>query len=378
MARTSGKRANSEGSIYQRADGTWCAAISVEGGKRHVLYGKTRADVGRKLREAQANKDKGLPAVLPRQSIRVFLAIWLETAVKPTVRPRTYESYKQLTDNHVISALGHHQLTTLSPQHVQEWLNAKRESGLSPRTCQYLRAVLRRALNQAIRWGLVFRNAAALADPPKGKAREMTPLTPTQAKAFLVAIKGDRLEALYVLALATGLRQGEVLGLTWADLDHDAGVLHVRQQVQRIDGKLQLTDLKTDESRRSVALPGFALVALREHRLRQLEERLAAGERWADRDLIFPSSVGTPAEGSNVLRQFHGHLSRTKLPRVRFHDLRHSAATFLLLQGVADRVVMEILGHTSLAMTSRYMHVLDGLKRDAADQMDRLFTGTGG
>src|SRR5262249_29261787 len=109
---------------------------------------------------------------------------------------------------------------------------------------------------------------------------------------------------------------------------------------------------------------------------RQLEARLAAGDRWDEQDLIFPSSVGTPAEGSNILRQFHAHLDRAQIERIRFHDLRHSAATFLLLRGVKERVVMEVLGHTSLAMTSRYMHVLDGLKREAAEQMDRLLTGT--
>jgi integrase len=127
-----------------------------------------------------------------------------------------------------------------------------------------------------------------------------------------------------------------------------------------------------------VALPAFALAALKDHRVRQVKERLGVGKRWDDQDLVFPSAVGTPMEGSNVLRQFQRHLDAADLPRVRFHDLRHSAASFLLLQGVADRTVMEILGHTSLAMTSRYMHVLDGLKQSAAEQMDRLLTGTGG
>jgi integrase len=330
------------------------------------------------LRAAQENVDKALPAVLPRQTVRPYLDRWLETTVKATVRRRTYDSYCQLAANHNIPALGHHQLTALAPQHVQEMLNEKSDAGPSPRTCQYIRAVLRRALNQAMKWGLVVRNAAALADPPKGKAREMVPFTPGQAKAFLRAIKGDRLEGLYVLALATGLRQGELLGLRWDDVDQDAGTMLVRRQVQRIGGALVLTDLKTEKSQRTLALPAFALAALKEHRVRQSEERLAAGHRWEDQDLVFPSSIGTPAEGSNILRQFYAHLDRAKLDRIRFHDLRHSAATFLLLQGFADRTVMEILGHTSLAMTSRYMHVLDGLKRDAADQMDRLFTGTGG
>lgn len=374
-----GKRGNSEGSIYQRkSDGFWCTAVTLDTDKRKVIYGKTRQGVAGKLTTALAARSQGLPVSVERQTVARFLERWLEDAVRPSVRPRTHASYSQLVRLHITPALGKKLLGQLTPQDVQAFLNQKRASGLSPRTVQYLRAVLRRALGLALKWGLVVRNVATLVDSPRVERHEVEPLNPDQARAFLQAASGDRLEALYTVALALGLRQGEALGLRWEDIDLDTGNLHVRKQLQRIDGKLRLTEPKTTRSRRSVALPLFAVDALREHRVRQLEERLLAGSRWQDQGLVFPSTIGTPLDTRNLVHRYHALLERAGLPRRRFHDLRHTCPTLLLIQGEDLRVVMEVLGHSQITlMANTYQHVVQSLKRGAADRMQAIFASHG-
>jgi integrase len=235
--------------------------------------------VREKLTAATRALDQGEAPIAARAKVGDFLDRWLRDVVKPNLRPKSYRSYEQLVRLYLNPALGHLDLAKLQPQHVQAMLNQMRERGLSPRTCQYARAVLRKALNQALRWGLVAKNAAALADPPKAARHEIRPLDPAEARRFLDAARGNRLEALYRVTLSLGLRQGEILGLQWADADLDAGTLAVRRQLQRVDGAFRPLDLKTAQSHRRLALPAALLAALREHRRCQLEERLLAGER---------------------------------------------------------------------------------------------------
>jgi integrase len=198
-------------------------------------------------------------------------------------------------------------------------------------------------------------------------------LEPEQARAFLEAVRGDRMEALYVLALSTGLRQGELLGLTWSGLDSEAGELRVSQALQRIQGQLQFVAPKTAKSRRSVTLPEVALEALRAHRARQAEDRLFAGSGWHESGLVFTTRRGTPLEPRNATRGFKRFLRRAGLPDMRFHDLRHSFATLLLIQGASPRVVMEMLGHSQIALTmNTYSHVIPAMQREAAAKLDAL------
>ena len=198
-------------------------------------------------------------------------------------------------------------------------------------------------------------------------------LTPEQARAFLEAASGDRLEALYTVALAVGLRQGEALGLRWDDVDLEAGTLTVRHALQRVGGRLRLVEPKTRLSLRNIALPPMVVAALRAHRSRQLQERLWAGSRWQEHDYVFASTIGTPLDGTNVTHRLQAILLTAGLPRQRFHDLRHACASLLLALGVHPRVVMETLGHSQISLTmNTYGHVLPSLQRDAADRMDRL------
>jgi len=381
------KRGQNEGTICKRDDGRWVAALNLgytvgkDGTRRRHrkwFYGATRREVQEALTKALRDHQQGLPVAVEKQTVAQYLDRWLADVAKPSLRPSTFTSYESYVRLHIKPALGHHQLAKLAPQHVQAFLNAKGASGLSPRTVQYLRAILRRALGQALRWGLVARNVATLVDPPRSRRPEVRPLSPEQARAFLESVKGDRLEALWSVAVAVGLRQGEALGLRWDDVDLDGGTLRVRHAMQRVGGKPTFVEPKTDRSRRTIALPASIVAALRAHKVRQLEERLLAGGRWHDWGLVFPSTIGTPLDGANVTKRLQAHLERVGLPRQRFHDLRHCCASLLLAQGVHPRVVMEVLGHSQIALTmDTYSHVMPTMQREAAALMDGILAAQG-
>lgn len=371
------KRGNYEGSVYRRSDGRWVAAVSLGDGKRVHRYAKTRSEAAAKLAAVLKTAQDQLPIPPERGTVGQFLEYWLANTAKRTVRPSTFVSYEGLVRVHLVPELGKVPLIKLSPQHVERMINRKLATGLSPRRVEYARAVLRRALNDALRWGLIARNVATLVTPPRAQRYEIRPLDPDQARRFLDTVRADRLEALYSVALAVGLRQGEALGLRWDDVDLGGAVIHVRHALQRVDGKLQLVEPKTARSRRVVVLPATVVKALREHRVRQLAERLAAGSEWIDRDLVFCTPRGRPLDASNVTHAFQKHLARAGLPRQRFHDLRHACASLLLAQGVNPRVVMEVLGHSQITLTlNTYSHVLPSLSEEAARRMDAVLAAS--
>jgi len=253
----------------------------------------------------------------------------------------------------------------------------KSESKLSPRTVAYCRVVLRTTLNDAIEQDMygLSRNVAALAKAPRAHRRDVQPLTPEQARAFLDVISGHRWEALFTVALALGLREGEALGLSWGDVNFEARTITVRKQLQRIDKRLQLVDPKTEKSRRTIVMPLIVTERLRAHRVRQVEERLAAGEFWQDSNLVFTSKLGTAIHPENLGRTMRPLLARAECPQQRFHDLRHACASLLLAQGATMKEVQETLGHTQLATTSEiYAHLYPEFRREVADRMDAILT----
>lgn len=386
MARSSerdrSRRGQGSGGAYQRSsDGLWVASLDLgwDGGKRKrkYFYARTEADVLAKLALARADQLRGKDINPDRISVADFLKQWLEDDVRPNVEPRTYESYESIVRLHLIPELGRHQLVKLTPRHVQTLLRVKRDAGLSPRTVAYIRAVLRIALSRAERWELVPRNVADLVDTPKQRRIEITPWTPEEAMRFLEVAHQDRLGALFTVALAIGLRKGEALGLRWDDVDLENRRLIIRHQLQRTKAHgLVLKAPKTDRSRRSIALPDQVVTALRQHRIRQHQERLLAGARWVDSGLVFTTTIGTPIEPTNVNKRFAALVSAAGVPRQRFHDQRHWCATLLLAQGLPPRLVMDLLGHTQISTTmDLYGHVLDEDRRRGADLMDALFTG---
>ena len=372
------RRGHNEGSIYRRQDGLWAGVIDLGrvNGKRtrKTFYGATRKEVQERLTAALRERQVGTLPTAGRETVGQFLTGWLEDSAKPKLRPSTFRSYSDLLRLHLIPTIGHLRLERLTPQEVQSLLNAKVASGLSPRRVEYIRAVLRAALNQAIRWGLISRNAAGLSNPPRVTRRPVQVLTPEDAQRFLEVARGDRYEALYTVALSLGLRQGEALGLRWQDVDLNARTLQVRHALQRVEGKLQLVEPKTERSRRTIRMPQVVADSLLQHQARQEELRLLAGGRWTQNSLIFTTTLGTPLEGINVTRQFQRLLAASGLPRLRFHDLRHSCASLLLAQGIAPRVVMETLGHSQISLTmDTYSHVMPAVQAEAADAMDRVF-----
>jgi len=384
-----------DGSVYQRQDGKWVGEATVgrraDGGRdRRYVYGDTPEEAQEKLRKLLYERDRGLLADPAKQTVGEFLSSWLQDVAKPAVRPRTYDCYSDIVERHIKPALGGIRLSKLSPQHLQRFYREKQEQGLT-RTVRLCHAVLHRALDRAAKWGLIVRNPADLVDPPKVPKKEFKPLSPEEAQRFLAAAEGDRFHALYVLAVTCGLRQGELLGLKWEDLDLERGTLQVRRQLQwvkaegeerergkkRTEPKWVLTEPKSAKSRRVVSLPAVAVAALKRHKARQTEERLRLGEVWQDLGFVFCTCVGTPESPSNLRkRSFAPLLEKAGLPKVRFHDLRHTCATALLAQGVHPKLVQEQLGHSQISLTlDTYSHVMPDMKREVAAKMDALFGG---
>jgi integrase len=371
-------RGHGEGSIFHRKDGLWVAAVNNgrnEHGRRQrrVFYGRTRHEVQEKLKPALRAQQQGLPLVSDRLTVRDYLTTWIEGA-KATVRDSTWYRYNSLVRRHLLPHLGHRALSTLQPADCSVAFAAMAKTGLKPRTIIQARAVLGRALREAEVAGLVTRNAARLARPPRVEHAEMLTLTRIEARTLIEAAQSERLGTIYALALASGAREGELLALRWADVDWDRGAIRIRRTLQRTSGELAFTETKTASSRRTIPLGASTMDALRRHqRVVQAEERLANGlPKATDDDLVFATELGTPIDAGNFLRRTHYPLlDRAGLPRVRFHDLRHTAATLLLEAGVHVKVVAERLGHAtpSLVMNT-YGHVTDRMQKDATTAME--------
>ena len=370
-----GRRANNEGSIYKRRDGRWAASVTLDGGRRKTFYARTREEVGRRLAKALHEREQGQPLVPEKESVSSYLARWLEDGARATIRGSTFENYERMIRRHIVPQIGHLRLARLAPHDLSRLYRRMLDRGLSPRTAQLAHAILHRALRQAVRWRLVAVNVCDMVDAPRPQRREFRTLNTEEAIRLLTVAEADPFHALYVLALTCGMRQAELLGLRWADLDLPGAVLAVRQQAIRINGGWEFTPPKTDKGRRTIALPVLAVRALRQHKMRQAQERLALGPAWEDNDLVFPNQVGRPIERQNLIRRsFHPVLNKAGLGRLRFHDLRHSAATLMLAQGIHPRVVQERLGHSTISVTMDvYSHVMPTLQKEAARAMDKAF-----
>lgn len=374
MARKAGRRGNGEGSIGQRADGTWQARLTLETGERKYVYAKTRAEVAAKLAALVADRNRGLPINTDeRLTVERFMRDWLET-VKPQLKATTHRRYTDLVTLHMLPTLGRVQLAKLSAQAVQSLYARLLESGLSGTTVHHVHATLHAALAQAERLGLVPRNVSDLVRAPKMSRAEMHVLTLDEARRLQAAAAEHkpRWAAFYVLALHTGMRLGEMLALKWADLDMERGTLQVRHTASWTRERgWELTAPKTAGSKRSIRLDPGVVEVLRQHRTRQLAERLEAGPLWEDHNLIFPNQCGKVQDGMNLLHYTHQPLlKRAGLPQVRLHDLRHTAATLLLQAGTNPKIVSERLGHSTVGITlNLYSHVTPDMQQEAAAKL---------
>ncbi len=392
-------RANGDGTVYQRKDGRWEAAGYVlavgDTRKRVRVYGSTRKDALTKLTEKIATSNRGVPAPSAQGSVAAFLTYWLETVAVHRLRENTHTRYTACTRLYLIPGLGKKKLAKLTAKDVRTWLDQLRTTcqccargldtardqpqccaagkccskRLSPLTLAYVHSVLKSALEHAVREEEIPRNVARNVRMGTPRPRRFEPLTTEEARAFLTATSGHRLSALFELALRTGLRKGELLGLRWEDLDLAGGTASIRRTLQRTNSSgLTALPTKTQSSERRIALPTPCLRSLAQHRDQQRQEREAAGTGWKSSGYVFTRPNGAPIEGATLTRHFTALLRRARLRRIRFHDLRHSAATLLLEQGVELVVIKELLGHAHIGVTATvYAHVRLRLQRQAID-----------
>jgi integrase len=383
------RRRNGEGCIYQRSDGRWAAVLSTEGSKRKTIYGATSEDVQEKLTRARNQQLDHIPFTDERLTVGHWLETWIRNVKPPTTRPKTYVVYEYICRMHLHPGLGHIRLVKLQPQDVRDFMSEKLDAGLSARTVKHLRATLRAALNQAIKDGLIHRNAAAQAEPPEIEPRILDVYTPDEARILIEAARGHRLEALFTAAVALGLRMGECLGLQWADIDFQRHVLTVAHNLQRVKRVRRGDVVKEGEAKterllgrpkgkkvKPLRLPAIVLEALERHKSKQAEERLLAGSAWkGDGQYVFTSTVGTPLEQRRLDREFKLLCDKAGLRRIRFHDLRHSAASILIAQGVHPKAIQELLRHSSIQLTmDTYGHLFDEMQRETADKMDAVLS----
>ena len=362
--------------ITKRKDGRYMARYTVQtpdGPKRKTVYGKTYRDVERRLNEGRANADKGFVFDAGSMTFGEYLKRWLTDHVRGTVRESTYASYGRMVKNHLVPGVGRVRLADLKPAHLRSLYRRMEDRGLSSRTIKYTHTIAKKSLKDAVRDDLIPRNAADGVDPPQVRQREMKPLSADQARTLLetAAASGNRLTALFTLALHTGMRPGEILALKWEDVDVVGDKLAVRRSLS--NGKF--TAPKTGKGRR-VELSRSAAAALRVHRKRQLKERIECGGLWQDHGLVFPSQLGTLLEHHNVVRSFKRLLRRAGLPKTfRLYDLRHTAATLLLARNVHPKYVAEMLGHASIALTlDKYSHVIPGMDGGTGSAMDEALS----
>ena len=326
-------RGHGEGSIHQRPSGRWRAQIS-GGGKRFGKTFKKKADAQDWLRKMQNQVEMGLDIEGGKLTLAQYLPQWLESR-KTSLRPSTAYQYRQIIRDHILPHIGKIRLDDLRLSKIERLYTDLLGSGVSVRTVRLVHAVLHVALEKAIKYGHIGRNPAHGASLPRLRHSEMKVLDADQVTQFLIAAQGSCNEALYYLAIHTGMRQGELFGLKWTDLQWDQGDLRIQRQVKRVPRKgWAFADPKTKKGRRTIKLGDEILKLLRAHKKRQEAQKIVVGELWMENWLIFPSSRGTPINQSSLRKEFLKVLDRAKLPKIRFHDLRHTAASLMLNNGI--------------------------------------------
>lgn len=374
------RRGAGEGAVYRQADGLWAAAVelgrdSTGRRQRKVIRGRTKAGVVAKLEQVRADVAKGLPIVDERRTTEDYLRWWVAEVLPGTIKDSTVTDYSWVLEHYVIPHVGRVPLAKLGPEQVHQMLRNLEGEGMSARTRQYARAVLRRALGHAERWGMVTRNVAALVEGPRTVTTRLDDtLTAAEAQRLLAVASEDRLCALAVIVLRLGLRKGEALALRWENVDLDAGELRVQGTLKRKVGEgLVLDTPKTKAGERTLPLLADCSEALVSRRRRQAAEKLEAGPAWEERGFVFTTPLGTPVDPRNVNRWWDSLCERAGIGHRRFHASRHTAATLLLDAGAPLEVVSAILGHASLAITADvYAKVTQDAKRRAVTAVDRL------
>jgi integrase len=371
------RRSHGEGTFsFVEAKKLWKARVTLDNGKRKTRYFKNQKEARDWVLSIRQAAREGRLVDHDKISVAEFLDRYLADYARHAVRPSTFQSYSGLIQRHIVPELGRIRLAQLRPDHLQALYVQKLAAGLSQRTVQYLHGLLHRSLNKALRWGLVTRNVANQADAPSAPKQPMQTWDRAQVRRFLASLQGDRWSALYHLACGTGMRQGELLALQWQNVDLDSGTLKVVRSVQTVKGQgLVFSAPKSDKSRRLIILPALVVQALRQHRTLQAELRQQGD--WQDQGLVFTTGTGGVILPRNLIRHFKVKAAQAGLPKIRFHDLRHTAASLLLEQNTHPKVVQELLGHSQINLTlDTYSHVIPTLQREAAQTMDGILAGS--
>jgi len=367
-------RGRSEGSISKRPNGVWRAQISV-GGRRISASFPAKAEAQKWIREQQVKMDRGFDFQGSKISLGEYLPQWLENN-KAALREKTAFQYDQIMKKHIIPHIGNISLKTLNLAKIEQYYAELIKAKVGVRTVRICHNILHRSLDKALRYGLVAFNPTQGASLPRYTHDEMQVFDETQVSLFLVAAESSPYRALYHVAVTTGMRQGELFGLKWTDLQWTRGTFHLQRQVQKVPGKAWgFVEPKTKSGKRTIKLGEGTLQVLREHKVHQEQLKAQAGERWQENGLVFPSAVGTPCNPSNLRIDFNRTLARAGLPKIRFHDLRHTAASLLLNNKIPVIVVSRMLGHSKPSTTMDiYAHLYNEMQDEAAEVMDKLVT----
>ena len=353
---------------------------------RPVVYGKSEREAWRKLDQIIARHENGQALKDSKIKFGDWLALWLENHVKVRSRLTTWENYKWVADTHIIPEVGTVPIKNLRPHHLQELYRQKFESGrgdkkggLSARTIQLIHRICHAALEQAVREDLIIKNVARVVSLPKRQRKEIRPMTEEQVKIFLQANKDEPMFAAFFLLVSTGMRRGEVLGLRWSDLDLDKKTVYVqRSWVKSQTQSAKFSEPKTAMSRRVIPLTAEAVEVLLRHLDKQniiKKENADEDKKYIDQDLVFCRSDGDPLYPGTLNTYLGKALKKAGLPKFRMHDIRHTFASLMIARGVPIKVVQELLGHTTIQMTlDTYTHVLPGMKEDAMDRLQTVFT----
>jgi integrase len=397
------------GSFRQRRNGLWEGRITLPDGERVSVYGKTETEVKHEVRERLRDAERGLDTRRGAVTVKAYMTQWIADAKESGhIREGTWRAYNGHVQNHIIPALGRLQLRNLTPHHVNQMLSkivtrtdrssdadGKRKGGVSPTTANRVRATLRIALNDAVSARMIPDNAAKLSRARKERRERIRPLELEQVRQLFACTKDHDLGTLIRIAVATGLRQGELLALEWRDVDLDAAELHVRHTLTRTAaGEWRRSETKTDRSRRTIKLTPATVAAFRKQRALNAEKRLLAAQHWKrtltnpgyrergekpnyskphSMDLVFITAHGNPQHGSNVTHRLQAVLEEAGLPNQRFHDLRHATASLLLAEGMDLFTVKEILGHSQISLTANlYGHLTSKLAAEAAERLSKV------
>lgn len=390
------KRSNGEGSIYKRKDGKWCATITLCNDlltgktKRRSFYGNTRQEVSTKLVEAQGSIQNGSYIEPSTLTLEKWLEYFLYKYKKTGIRPKTFENYEYLIRIHLNPRIGHHPIMKLTPEIVQNFYNflsskgrSDGSGGLSPKTVRNIHNLLHDSLQQAVKSGKIIRNVSEATTLPRKQPKEIHPLSMEDQLAFLETASSDRLGIAFIVSLSTGMRLGELLGLSWSCINLSSGNITVKQALVRVkvfdenknyESKLIFQEPKTKSGIRNIPIPPNVLVLLKAHRLKQSKEKLLVGDRFIDNNLVFCTELGQPIEPRNFIRKFQQILKISGLEKTNIHSLRHTYATRLLELNEHPKVVQELLGHSTIAITlDIYSHVFPEIKKAAADKINDLF-----